>query len=99
MKSKVSSISKKLIISCIETIELRPRKKGDRFQPIGMTTGRMKLSDFMINEKLPKRARKDWPLLAMGNDILWVPGYKISEIIRLDNLDIDSVHMSFSLPR
>ena len=80
----------------IGLIELRPRKEGDRFQPIGMKKGSMKISDFMINEKLPKRARKSWPLLAMGNDILWVPGYKISEKIRLDENDIESLHLLFS---
>lgn len=57
-----------------ELIMRRPRP-GDRFQPLGMPTGSLKLSDFFINRKLPRRARAVWPLLCKGNEIVWVPGY------------------------
>jgi len=83
-------------LSNMASIELRPRKAGDRFQPLGMKRGSMKITDFMINEKLPKRARKAWPLLAFRNDILWVPGYEISEKIRVEKSGVDSVHLVFS---
>jgi len=41
----------------------RSRKDGDRFQPLGMMEGTIKISDFFINEKLMKPARDKWPLL------------------------------------
>lgn len=56
---------------------------GDRFQPLGMDGHTMKLSDFWINQKLPRRARQDWPLVTSGGKILWVPGYRLSHAYRV----------------
>jgi tRNA(Ile)-lysidine synthase len=56
---------------------LRHRKVGDRFQPLGMKDGTIKISDFFINEKLMKPARDQWPILVnIQNEIIWVPGYR-----------------------
>jgi tRNA(Ile)-lysidine synthase len=66
-----------------EELQLRPRLPGDRFQPLGMTDGSMKLSDFMINEKIPERARENWPVLASENSILWIPGFQLAESVRV----------------
>ena len=57
-------------------MEIRARRPGDRFEPFGMEGHSMKLSDFFINEKLPKRAREAWPLLCSGDTVIWVPGYR-----------------------
>ena len=38
-------------------LSVRCRQPGDRFQPLGM--GHTRVSDFMINEKIPQRARSD----------------------------------------
>ena len=65
------------------SLELRTRRDGDRFQPLGMAEGTQKLSDFMVNEKMPSRARADWPLVCMGDQIIWVPGYRIGHPFRL----------------
>jgi len=40
---------------------VRARRPGDRFAPLGMDGHTMKLSDFMINVKIPRRARDRWP--------------------------------------
>ena len=64
-------------------LEIRTRKSGDRFEPIGMGGHSMKLSDFFINEKLPQRARDAWPLICSGNTIVWVPGYRLAHPFRL----------------
>ena len=66
-----------------DELVLRRRHPGDRFQPLGMESGSQKLADFMINEKLPKRARETWPLLCKGEDIVWVPGYRLAHPYRL----------------
>ena len=64
----------------LEQIELpllvRARKEGDRLQPFGMGGHSQKISDFMINEKIPRRARKRWPLVCSADKIVWVPGYR-----------------------
>jgi tRNA(Ile)-lysidine synthase len=57
---------------------VRSRKAGDCIRPIGMNGHSMKVSDLMINLKLPKRARSTWPLLCSGEEILWIPGYRQS---------------------
>ncbi len=58
-------------------ISVRCRQPGDRFQPLGM--GHSRLSDFMINEKIPQRARSEWPLVCSGGQIMWVAGVRQSE--------------------
>ncbi len=66
-----------------DALELRVRHEGDRFEPLGMDGHEMKLSDFFINVKLPQRARDRWPLLCMGNKVVWVPGYRPAHSFRL----------------
>ena len=64
-------------------LRLRTRRPGDRLQPLGMGGRSMKLSDFFINEKLPRRARAKWPLVCAGETIVWVPGYRLAHPYRL----------------
>lgn len=63
-------------------LALRGRLPGDRFRPEGLTTGRVRLSDYMINEKIPKRARAHWPLVVSGDEIVWVVGRRGAEGLR-----------------
>ncbi|MGW8250577.1 MAG: tRNA lysidine(34) synthetase TilS [Anaerolineales bacterium] len=64
-------------------IVVRRRSLGDRFYPLGMDGHSVKLSDFMINNKIPKRARDGWPLLVSDGEIIWVPGYRQAHHTRL----------------
>lgn len=64
-------------------MELRPRRRGDRFVPLGMRGRSQKLSDFLVNAKLPARARNRWPLLCSGEIVVWVPGYRPAERFKL----------------
>jgi tRNA(Ile)-lysidine synthase len=66
-----------------DALELRVRQEGDRFQPLGMDGHEMKISDFFINVKLPQRARERWPLLCMGEKVIWVPGYRPAHPFRV----------------
>lgn len=66
-----------------DALELRSRQNGDRFEPLGMDGHEMKLSDFFVNVKLPQRARDRWPLLCMGDKVIWVPGYRPAHSFRL----------------
>jgi tRNA(Ile)-lysidine synthase len=56
-----------------DEIEIRAPRPGDRMAPIGMS-GSMKLSDLMVNRKVPRLARKRWPVITCGAEIIWVPG-------------------------
>jgi tRNA(Ile)-lysidine synthase len=66
-----------------DELTLRRRRDGDRFQPLGLEQGSQKLSDFFVNEKLPARARAAWPLVTRGDEIVWVPGYRLAHPYRL----------------
>ncbi len=57
---------------------VRTRKEGDRFQPLGMEVPK-KLQDFLVDEKVPAPLRDHLPLLAVGDEIAWVCGVRISE--------------------
>lgn len=60
-------------------LKLRFKEQGDYFIPLGMT-GRKKLSDFFIQEKVNRFEKEEIPLLVNGNgEIIWVVG------MRLDN--------------
>jgi tRNA(Ile)-lysidine synthase len=58
-------------------LSVRSRKPGDRFRPAGMGGKSMKISDFMINQKIPRRWRANWPLVCIDDEIIWVPGYRL----------------------
>jgi len=66
-----------------DEIMLRPRRPGDRLQPIGMEAGSTKVSDLMINLKVPSAAREGWPLLVNGRDVLWVTGLRTHHDYRI----------------
>jgi tRNA(Ile)-lysidine synthase len=77
-------------------LHIRPRRPGDRFQPLGMAENTVKLSDLMINAKLPRRARSAWPLVCSKDKIVWVPGHAISNAVRIDEDTQQVVHLQLS---
>ncbi|MHB8776264.1 MAG: tRNA lysidine(34) synthetase TilS [Anaerolineales bacterium] len=80
------------------SLELRTRRRGDRFTPLGMNGHSQKLSDFFINEKVPYRARERWPLLCAGHEIIWVPGYRLSHTYRLTEATRNIIYFSMVHP-
>ena len=79
-----------------EALELRVRHDGDRFEPLGMDGHEMKLSDFFINVKLPQRARERWPLLCMGETVVWVPGYRPAHSFRMTEATRQALYFSMT---
>ena len=78
-----SSSSKKAYFDLNEIeppLMIRNRRRGDRFQPMGMR-GRKSLKEFFIDEKIPREERERTPLLVQrkGRDILWVVGHRRAE--------------------
>ncbi len=72
---------------------VRSREPGDKVQPLGMNGHSIKLSDLMINLKLPKRIRSSWPLVCSGDEILWVPGFRLSHLVRLNQNTKKAIHL------
>jgi tRNA(Ile)-lysidine synthase len=79
-----------------DRLELRVRQDGDRFEPLGMDGHEMKISDFFINVKLPQRARDRWPLLCMGEKVVWVPGYRPAHPFRLTDATRQTLYFSIT---
>jgi tRNA(Ile)-lysidine synthase len=63
---------------------LRGWKNGDRFQPLGLN-GTKKVSDFLINIKLPLPDKKHVWILESGGEIAWVVNHRIDERFRITN--------------
>jgi tRNA(Ile)-lysidine synthase len=81
-----------------ETLELRARRPGDRFEPLGMDGHSQKISDFFVNEKMPQRARDRWPLLCSGDVVLWVPGYRPAHPFRLTQSSRNMMYFAITRP-
>lgn len=64
-------------------LKIRSRIPGDRIHPLGMGERSVKLADFMINVKMPRRARQNWPLVCSQGTIIWIPGYRIHHAYRI----------------
>lgn len=63
-------------------LQVRNRREGDRFQPLGMETPK-KLQDFMTDSKIPRSWRDRVPLLCAGDRIAWVVGWRIGHPFRV----------------
>ena len=61
-------------------LRLRARRPGDRFRPQGLGGHAPRLTDWMINAKIPRRYRDRLPLLVTAEgEILWVCGWRVAE--------------------
>jgi tRNA(Ile)-lysidine synthase len=61
---------------------VRKRQAGDYFV-LDSQGHKKKLSDYMVNEKIPARLRDGIPLLAQESEVLWVVGGRISASCRV----------------
>jgi tRNA(Ile)-lysidine synthetase-like protein len=57
---------------------LRRRRPGDLLRPYGMGGQKTKLSELMINLKIPRAWRDHLPLLVAGDRVVWLCGHRIA---------------------
>lgn len=81
-----------------DILELRVRRPGDVFEPLGMKGHFQKISDFFTNAKLPHRARERWPLLCFQDKVIWVPGYRPAESFKLKKSSRKVAYFSLTAP-
>jgi len=63
-------------------LEVRQRKPGDRFQPLGLAQPK-KLNEFMIDTKIPRSWRRRIPVVYSPKQILWLVGYRIDDRVKV----------------
>ncbi len=63
-------------------LELRTRRPGDKFQPMGMDVP-LRFKKFLINRGVPRFERNRQLVLSHAEKILWAPGLGISQEIRV----------------
>jgi tRNA(Ile)-lysidine synthase len=61
---------------------IRKWKTGDYFQPLGMS-GFKKISDFLIDEKIPVHQKEKIWLLCSGQKVVWVMGHRIDNRFKI----------------
>ena len=59
--------------------ELRKVEPGERFEPYGLGGKSQKMSDFLINNKVPAQYRRDLVIAADRAGIVWVPGHRVAD--------------------
>lgn len=57
-------------------MRLRNWQQGDHFMPLGME-GRKKVSDFLIDEKVPVNLKRNLLVMLSGDEIVWLVGWRI----------------------
>lgn len=72
---------------------VRRRQPGDRLALMGMGGQSTKVSDLMVNLKIPARARAHWPVVVCGDEIAWIPGLRLAERFRLNPQSTAAIHL------
>ena len=57
-------------------LKIRPWKEGDWFVPLGMN-GKKKISDFLIDEKIPVNLKPQVKVVISDKSIVWVIGHRL----------------------
>jgi tRNA(Ile)-lysidine synthase len=79
-------------------LRLRNFRPGDRFQPLGMT-GHKKVKEVFIEKKVPLSVRASLPLLVLGGEVIWIPGYGRSEVAKVTSATQVILHLKAVLIR
>ncbi len=63
-------------------LKVRNWQRGDYFIPLGMD-GKKKISDLLIDEKIPVNLKRNTMVVLSGNNIIWVIGLRIDNRYKL----------------
>ncbi len=82
----------------LEGLTLRSWREGDSFTPLGMS-GRKKISDFFVDEKIPLREKSRIPILCTsGGDVIWVCGMRLDERFKITPATRRILKLEYSPP-
>jgi tRNA(Ile)-lysidine synthase len=88
-----ASISAKAVAR--HRLSIRAWRPGDRMRPLGMH-GSRKLQDIFVDAKVPPSQRDRIPLLICGNEIVWIPGYRVAQGWEVAHPADPALHVLFS---
>ena len=76
------------------TIEVRKWRDGDWMRPCGFPH-RRKLQDIFVTAKTPPSVRRTLPVVADAEtgEVLWIPGYRVSESVKVPSMSAPSVKL------
>lgn len=77
-----------------ESLEIDIWHEGDKIQPIGMH-GSKKISDILIDQKVPLHRKKQTMILKSNNQVVWVVGYKFSDVFKVKNTSSKILRIAF----
>ena len=78
-------------------VTVRSRRRGDRFQPLGMRESKS-LQDFFVDAKVPRADRDGAPLLLSDGEIIWVVGHRLGERAKVRDGAPEALRVEF-IPR
>ncbi len=71
---------------------VRSWRAGDRMKPLGIN-GTQKLQDIFVNEKVPVKQRERIPVVECGDEIIWIPNFRVARGWEVGSGDEQSVHL------
>ena len=76
------------------TLDVRRWKPGDWMKPCGFPH-RRKLQDIFVTAKTPPEIRHELPIVADADtgEVLWIPGYRVSESVKVQSASAPSVRL------
>ncbi len=77
------------------TLTVRQRKEGDRITPTGLK-GSKKIKDILVDAKVPRHERDAMPVITCEDEVLWIPGYRISRTYAVSSNTAQSLQISIS---
>jgi tRNA(Ile)-lysidine synthase len=84
--------------SISQPLYIRTKQPGDRIALLGQGGHTTKVSDVFINNKIPKTARRKFPLVCSGEQIVWIPGIQIANHARLSYRNTRCLHLMIKTP-
>ena len=66
-----------------KSLTIRTRRTGDYFT-FNAALSKKSVQDYMVEAKIPKGKRDDVPILADGQQVLWIVGYRIGSSYKVD---------------
>jgi tRNA(Ile)-lysidine synthase len=75
-------------------LTLRPWQTGENMQPLGMKN-RKNISDILTDAHWPSHLRKRTMVVLSGEEIIWIPGCRMSEKVRITTDTTTAIQFTF----